>query len=306
MLVPKNATRLKIGKLLGYVPESWNDLPKDKLMKIVAIITLAKLEEMTADEMVVYLRLNILAVLMNTDLDLLLQEFGFTASMQLAIEGEAEEEKFLLNQVMDTITFCFEAADEENPDQLHIKMGLTRCPYPQLTTHQGITVYAPADELKNLTIYELASVLTLMDAYNNNKDADVLHQLLGTIYRPGKLVTPEQTASGFDGDRRQRLYRADHLVAARARQWKKVPHIVKQTLWFWLAGCRQAIVDNPAFAILFERSSGGKEDPFGWAGTLLHIADNKVMNMDQAANAPYSSALLQLAREKMMALEDRA
>lgn len=305
MLVPKNATRLKIGNLLGYVPESWNDLPREKLLGIMAIILISAQEtKLDAAAMIAYQRINILAVLMNTDLDLLLDELGLGAAAGAMSVEEAEEANDNLLQLLDTITFCYEPASEDEPEQLRIRMGLTRCPYPQLKDDRGFTLYAPKDELENLTIYELATVLTLMDAYTREKSDDVLHDLLATIYRPGKRATPDNLAADFHGDRREPLYRADHLVPARARHWRKVPHIVKQTLWFWLASCRQAIVGNPAFAILFEAGTGGKEDPFGWAGTLLHLADNKVMHMDAAATAPYASALLQLAREKHQAQEE--
>lgn len=300
MLVPKNATTIRCGKFRGYVPATWNDLPNELLLPILAIITLSGQERaLTQAELIPYLRLNILAVLLHTDLDLLFQEVGAGA------DAGAEEREIAmadLQPLLDLITFPFYAPDPEKPTQLAVHFGLTRCPFPAIQSPGGYDWAAPSDALANITIWELAYVLPLADDYGEQRNDETLCLLLAALYRQQKCATPENLQAEYHGDIRVPLYRSEHLVAVRAREWRRAPHIVKQALWFWFSSCRQAIVQNPSFAILFE-STGGKEDPYGWAGTLLHLAGNQVMNMDRLADVPYDSALLQLAREKYQAQE---
>jgi hypothetical protein len=194
MLVPKNATRLKIGNLIGYVPASWNDLPREKAMNIVSILLLSGQEDLTAGEAIVYQRINILAVLMGTTLPSLLKLFGFNSAIEIAFIDDERTDQ--LNQVLETITFCFEAPDPDQPEQLRVNLGLTRCLYPVITNSQGINYYAPADELENITIYELSTILTLMDAYTREQTDDGLHQLLATVYRPVSMATAANRYTG--------------------------------------------------------------------------------------------------------------
>ncbi|MEM6772304.1 MAG: hypothetical protein AAF597_17140, partial [Bacteroidota bacterium] len=168
----------------------------------------------------------------------------------------------------------------------------------------GESLYGPRDGLKNVTIYELASIFTLMANYHESKEDADLRMLLATIYRPKKRLV------GTTSDVRVGLYKNDDQkrVEKRARLWRKAPELVKSLLHFWLQCCRQVIVTSPELAVLFEKSGRGKEDPHGWAGTLLHLANESVVHLDAAATTPWPQALRQLAREKQQALdaEERA
>jgi len=302
MIIPKGADVVRIGEYEGFIPKSWNDLPTPILLNITAELMAAGFEAaITPSESTTYRRLCVLGALINCTPKNLLYILGL-GDGEDSLKGERRKEVTAdLDTLLQQITFCFEevkSEEEDGPTLYRLNPTLTRNPYRKI--HD---LYGPPNGLKGISIYELAMILTRMDAYTASKDPKDLHLLMATIYRP-RILRSARTMSGKVGDLRQKLYQNDDHIELRAKRWRKCPPLVLQLILFYLQSCRQAIVKTPAFAILFEQSSGGKEDPHGWAGTLLHLANNQVMNMDRAAVVPYESALLQLAREKAQAQED--
>ncbi|MEM9928925.1 MAG: hypothetical protein AAF840_03810, partial [Bacteroidota bacterium] len=159
---------------------------------------------------------------------------------------------------------------------------------------------------ENLTIYELGHLFAAMDQYTSSKKAADLNYVLALIYRRHKPKNKENRAADYHGDIRRPLYKEEIRARQRKAYFNKVPNLPKQLLWFWLVSCRYAIVKNPVYSILFERQIGEPEsgpDPYGWAGTLLHLAGDSITNLDKVAEQNYQNAFLQLAREKERNLE---
>jgi hypothetical protein len=310
MIIPKGAQLIRIGPLSGFIPRSWNELPTSRLLSVYATLLTAGYEPgITRTELLLYQRVCILSNLLETDVDTLLGVLGQDAQPGRQITDDLASQ---LVHVLDQIAFCFERVEEEEDQDeadegshhYRLRLDLTRCPYRRLEDGE-VTLYAPADGLRNLTIFELGHLFTALDAYARDRQARDLHRALAIVYRPGKPASAAGPGRDYGGDRRQPLYGAEHLIDARARRWRRVPHLVQQVLWFWLVSCQQQIVHHPALSVLFapDTSGGDRSDPFGWAGTLLHLAGENLAHLPGVATQSYQIALLQLAREKQQALE---
>lgn len=306
MVIPKGAKFVRIGPLQGYIPQRWNDLPTEAVLKVYASLVAAGYDRLAESEVVSYQRLVVLCDLLRCKPHDLFRVLGISGVPD-PIQGEERKEVIDdLNTLLAQVSFCFEEVETEDdaPAQLRMNLSLTRNPYYHLKMPNGESLYGPRDGLENVTIYELASIFTFMSNYHDSKDESDLRLLLATIYRPRKRL------AGISGDVRTGLYKKDdrQIVEKRARLWRKAPELVKSLLYFWLQCCRQAIVTSPELAVLFEKSGSRKEDPHGWSGTLLHLANESVVHLDAAATTPWPQALRQLAREKEQALdaEDRA
>ena len=301
MLTPKNADVIRIGPHRGYVPKSWNDLPTKQLIEVYAALVASGYEVLKPTEVIPYQRLVVLAILLNTNPADLLSLLGLAGGEE-QLRGEARLEVVdTLEQLLDQIDFCFEKLpqkEDEEGKKYRLYPGLTRNPYRELKGPDG-KLYGPANGLNNVSVYELGSILTLMSVYDQSGEPADLRRVLATIYRPAKINYKPYRANPI-ADPRQRLYKTEHLIDRRARQWLRVPPIVQSLLYFWLQCCRHQIVTAEELSVLFD-GKGGQEDPDGWAGTLLHLAGNSAINMEQVSNTRWPEALRQLAREARMA-----
>lgn len=303
MVIPKHAQVVRIGRYRGFIPASWNDLPRPTLLRVFAFLLAAGYETgLEAEEVLTYHRIGVLAALLGTDIPPLLAELGVA-------EGELLEDDQLsaVVTVLDMITFCFERVDVDDDTlyRFRLRLDLTRCPYESIRLPSGKNLYPPSTGCENISLFELSHLWSAMDAYAQDHQAEDLHRALTIVFRPAKRPTPENMEADFHGDRRLPLYGHDHQIEQRARYWKRAPQLTKQLLWFWLSSCRAQLVNHPALAILFERSGNSSPDPFGWSGTMLHLADDSLVNLPGVATQNHRTALMQLARERVMAEEER-
>lgn len=311
MIIPKGAETVRIGPYVGFIPKHWNDLPTPMLLGVYSALLAAGYEPLKPEEVVPYQRLVVLCELIRATPADLLNLLGLHLGPD-ALQGEQREEVMAdLNTLLDQITFCFEDItpedDEDAAKQYRLRLDLTRCPYPKITQTKGVHYFGPRNGLENVSIYELASIFTALSAYDKSKDRADLRTLMATVYRPRKLRSVSSLSNGTGGDVRQALYMHDGLVEKRAKEWRKVHELVQSLLHFWLQCCRYQIVTHPDLAVLFERSEGGgQEDPDGWAGTLLHLAGNSIVNIDKTSTTAWPVALRQLAREKRQGEEQEA
>ncbi|MEM6700216.1 MAG: hypothetical protein AAF599_17565 [Bacteroidota bacterium] len=73
---------------------------------------------------------------------------------------------------------------------------------------------------------------------------------------------------------------------------KRLPPIAKRVLFFWIASCRQQIVqENPD--LFGEGSSNGVD--MGWSCLLLSLADSaKASDLEDVARSPYGNVFAYL------------
>jgi len=166
---------------------------------------------------------------------------------------------------------------EETPDSplstLHYQLSatLTRSPFPVLPLSPEL--YAPADDLANITGWELALLFDLYTQYAETKDEALVDQLIATMYRKSKEATPENLDQNWYGDRRQPFN--EHTVAVRQHQVATIPAPAKNIILFWFLSCRMAIITR--FSDIFQSSRpdeipGGKD--FGWWAIFRQLSGN--------------------------------
>jgi hypothetical protein len=182
-----------------------------------------------------------------------------------------------------------------NDDELggmayRMRYELTRCPFPTIEIIKRLKWYGPTDGLDNLTIYELATAFTHFENYAKTDDIRHAHRLLATIFRPGKIVTPHNRASGFEGDRRLPLLKHESTIEGRVPIIAKIALPVRQLLIFWFASCRAQLIAS--YPNVFQAGDG--ENKYGWAGVLMSLAGD-LPNLDNVAAQKASTALVYLS-----------
>lgn len=191
-----------------------------------------------------------------------------------------------------------------------IKLGLTKSLYPILESIEKRKkndkrrkmkkhrYHAPKDALSNVTIYELSWIFSLLEAFASTGDEQVLSNLLAVVYRPSKPKTKENQAAGYHGDRRRALLKEESMIEERAVLMHSLPREVRNLLYFWLASCRQHIVES--YPIIFDTENptiekDEKAKDYGWGGLLLSIAEG-VVDLDTVAQQNYQNVFLWLAK----------
>lgn len=273
-------------------PKSWNDIEPKMLYMLFTVLSGDFNNFLKPEEVVWATRIGAMRLICGLS-DQFVKEWR---NIRMREHGDADGLKIFhaeLHEVTKAATgFMFaEKEDEEGNTQVEIIHGLTRCPYPELDMGNGVTWYAPADELGNLTIYELGSAFTLFEAYIKTENNDLADKLLGLIFRPSKPATEHNLRSNYEGDRRLPYAKHETTVDDRAEKFKTIPGFCKQLLLFWFSSCRQVILNN--YPTVFT-GGDGKADEFGWGGLLLSIAENPA-NIDQVAAQPFNNILTHLA-----------
>ncbi len=272
-------------------PQSWNDIEPKMLYMLFTVLSGDFNNFLKPEEVVWATRIGAMRLICELS-DQFVKEWR---NIRMTEHGNKDGLKIFhheLHEVTKAATaFMFsEKEDEEGNTQVEIIHGLTKCPYPELDM-VGEIWYAPADGLRNLTIYELGSAFTLFEAYIKTENTNLADKLLGLIFRPSKPTTEHNTRSNYEGDRRLPYAKHETTVAARAEKFKSIPDFCKQLLLFWFSSCRQSILND--YSTVFS-GGDGKEDEFGWGGLLLSIANNPA-NIDQVAAQPYNNILTHLA-----------
>jgi hypothetical protein len=268
------------------IPHTWDDLDQRQLLICYQIVMDLRINRIfEGPEQIALRRMELTKALLELSDDFLKQW-----------EADAGEDFFdEFDQVIQTVSaFAFEPAGD---DKYQIALTRYTCPYPQLE-HPGGPLYAPADELENITIYELGMSFKAFETFAQTGDLEAMHRLLAILYRPGKLMTEENILSDYQGDRRLPLYNHETTIPRRMEHMAKLPALVSQVIVFWFACCRQRIVNS--FPNIFKAPEGEQQgNDYSWAGVILNLADG-VVHEETVSNKNYGTALVYLSM-----LEDR-
>ena len=290
------------------VPQRWNDLPLRQQLMVYGILMTDAHGLFEPHELLPGKKVMLACALLNVTPRFL---DGWQAGCVEECGGDAEEGRQLylaqLDEVMKCADFLFEKTgtegtdDNEQPTTINyqLNLGLTKCPWPVLArrhklTGKPINYHAPADALANITIYEMAAVFTLFEDFMAKQDEAIAHRLLATIYRRHKPRNQENRRMGYEGDRRLPYLRHESTVEQRIPHMAALPRPVKQLLLFWVASCRQAIVQ--AYPAVFSQKSSEGQDgrQYRWGGVLLSLADGLV-HLDAVAAQNHQNALTYLS-----------
>lgn len=300
--------------------EDWNELTLEEQLTCYAILMQETGNLLEAHEVLPTKRIFLLKELMKVG-----DEF-FAAWMKDLIEEDPqdgldvfhEQLKYLSDEVTGFFFDEQENEDEDAPKQFTMALGLTKCPYPQISrklklyqkeknfqnlkkAKKEITFYGPGDGLENITIYELGTAFTLFENYLNaereEKQKDVnkyVNQLIATLWREGKTDHKANRLAAFQGDRRLPLLNYEAAVDRRIKPISMLPKSVKQLILFWFASCRQKIINS--YPLIFRLPEGGasSKNNYGWAGTLFALSKD-FDKVDVVSQQNANTALLYLS-----------
>jgi hypothetical protein len=205
-----------------------------------------------------------------------------------------------LDELISCSDFLFNIQEDEETGSksYNIKLGLTRNHYPTLLC-KNEQYYGPHDNLKNLSLGELAHTFTLFESLLRDPDTATIDRLIATMWRPRKPRTRENVNSGYQGDIRLPLLHHESTIEKRMRNIQKLPGVVKSFIVFWFASCRQMIIDS--YPNLFGQGSSESEgeSSYGWGGVLLNLAGG-LADLDNIYSQNHANALIYLSM-----LEDR-
>ena len=157
-------------------------------------------------------------------------------------------------------------------------------------------LYPPADELANVTIYELGMLFALFEQYVATNDEKIADKIIAVMYRPQKPITNENKDSGFYGDRRLPLRGHESRIEERQQLCAKLPLLAKRIILFWFASCRAQITDQ--YPKVFKKSGGdgSSTSHYGWGGVLLKVAEQGAMGtLNEVADQPHGNVLTYLS-----------
>lgn len=281
------------------IPQSWNDLQLNSLYACYTTIQSDAPLWLQAHEVVPAKRL------------LLLQHFLGLSADNIATwqedcrqaYGEDGDLVFFeeVGELMSSIDNFFEVIpeSENQPERWQIRLGLTRCPYPELK-HNEFIWYGPVDGLENLTIYELGTVFTLFEQYISDQDEAAALRLIATIYRPAKKPSQKNIESDYHGDIRLPYQHHERTVEKRLPFVSQLPVETRQLILFWIASCyKEIIASNPA---VFD---SGQDDPnaiagervgndYGWAAIIMSLAGD-LTKIDEVAGKSWSNVFTYLS-----------
>lgn len=203
----------------------------------------------------------------------------------------------------------FEIGEDEDGNTTYAcKLNRTQNLWPILGTppkgkEKKVTqLYAPADRLANLSIYEMGAAFSLFEAYLSTNKEEYADELLGVLYRPSRPETKEERESGWrNGDRRVPFRNFEGKAKERAALMRTLPRLTKRVILFWFASCRQAIVE--AYPKVFRKGEAGSQRPgYGWGGVLLSVAGGPT-GLEAVADQHFSNALTWLSMKEDEAVE---
>jgi hypothetical protein len=274
------------------VPQSWNECDLRQALMLYNII-------MSGEPNVNVTRIRILCFLgqiSSNDLDLLEKEYKREAgNEEEGTEDYLDALSGWCNAVADPF---FEVRDGKDGTFLYsISLTLTKCPYPHVIYEKNKVkhrLYAAADGLANVSLYELGTIFNLCESYLQNHDPATLHQLLGTVWREPKDATPENKKSGYNGDIRRPWIHEENMATRRAKHFEGVPDEIKQLMLFWLLSCRASIIREYPVIFDTETQSDPSDKNYGWGGVILQLA-NGPANVNQVAESRWGNVFLYLS-----------
>ena len=273
------------------VPQTWNKLPLQKQLRIYQILFTDAKGILEQTEVIPFKRTLITLCLLDLN-----QQFlaDWEAS---CVQDDPKDGKTLflagLNELCACSDFLFEISEDQGIKIYQVHLGLTKCPFPLLalkTKKRKLKFYPAKTGLSNISLNELGLIFTLFENYMQHPNEEELHELLATIYRPPKPPTPQNKEAGYFGDIRQPLLKREHLIARRIPLMKQLPTPVKQLLLFWIASCRQQLIQN--FPLVF--SGKGDASDFGFGALIMSLA-GELTKVDQVASTNAEEALVYLS-----------
>lgn len=279
-----NNVSINIGNLKRDVvaPESWNDLDLRTLMLFYNTLFTANEGPHSKTSFTVVKLISMTQHLLGMDTGMLAQ---WEADC-LAQDAEHGATIFLeeLRSVVHTCIgglFDIEYDEETGRTAYAPKLNLTRNPWGHFThtpetrlkgvQPKTMWLYAPENELANITIYELAYTFTMFENYLQTKDEALADRLIAVLYRPSRPETREERESAWFGDRRMPLRKYEKTLDSRAEQVATMPALTRRVILFWFASCRQNIINK--YPKVFSRTGDNDGGPnYGWGGVLLAMA----------------------------------
>ncbi len=293
-------------------PDNWNDLSLEQQLTIYGTLYSSTSDLLSPDALLPAKRISIMMFLCDID-----EEFMKKWEDVRILEHGPDEGKRLflleLHELCSVTDFLFDIIEKENeetgiPTKVYsVKLALTQNPYPLLLSKSDkkLKLYGPADQLKNVTIYELGITFTYFEEYIRTENLDMAMQLLSTLWRPGKRSTPKNRRQGYQGDRRLPYLKHETTIKRRIPVIKELPTAVCQLMLFWFASCRQHIIES--HPDIFKRSDNDTEElqraDYGallleMAGGVVHL--NAVAKQNYANVFKYLSKLEQERRQRVL------
>jgi len=280
------------------IPDSWNGLSLRNQLCLYGILLTNHKSYFAPEELMPAKRIMIVQELLDLKPE-------FMQKWEADCVQEDEENSNLiflseLNEVLKLADFLFDIKENEAGDTLYsIKLGLTQNPYPELHWRKKASnklkrLYGPDDELKNISLYELALSFTLFEKYLKTGDKQHMLELIATIYRPSKPITKANKQSGYKGDRRLPILDHERMVKKRMERMKNLPDPILHIITFWFAGCRNHIINK--YANLFSSGDTGEKtgNDYGWGAVILNLAGG-LTELKKVSKQKYSNAFTYLS-----------
>ena len=300
--------KVKINNHTMHIPESWNALSFQQAFGIYQIAMKDVGSLFAPEEIMPAKRIQIARYLLKLN-DEFMRKWEADCIKAYGDEG-AKVFVAELDELCKITDPFFDITEKDDGSKHYsLKMEFTRIPFKTLMrkkkNEQKRTYYGPADELANLSLYELGTTFTLFERYLEDDNEAIVDQLIATLYRRPKPDTAENRRSGYQGDRRLPLLNHEATVEKRARWMATLTPAVKQMIVFWFACCRHQIIENHR-DIFKEGSAPRKGRDFGWGGILLSLADGLV-NLDKVSAQPWQNGLMYMRylEDQRKQMEDR-
>lgn len=276
------------------IPDNWNSLTLRDLLFCYQLIMQPTPEGYTDVEAFMVKRLHLARYFLKLD-DAMLDRYRTEIADDVDYFSK-------LTEIAEVSNFLFDiTTTDAGSKQFSIALALTKCPYPTLTytdkgTGRNRRLYAAADELRNVSIYELGYILSLYDQHlADPENVSIIDRLIATIYRPAKEATQFNLQSGYQGDIRQPLIKHETMVDRRMKHLATIPPQTKEIILFWIAGCRRLFVSK--FPNVFKAAEAIRDPDakdYGFAGLLLQLSDG-LPNLDSVAVTSANTAFTYLS-----------
>ena len=246
---------LKIGPATYQVPETWNELPRKKLLRVLATLygkpQWPRRHQLLAD----LAGCSVYSVLNLTEVQL--------AVLLPLTDWIFDDTQRLTAQLLPTVRLLVKSA------------GRRRLPV-------YATFHGPAARLTNLSFGEFIFADTYFVLYALGQDAGALDKLVATLYRPrrtGAGSNPDR--ADWCGDYREAFN--EHLVERRAQQLCHLPDVEKLAIYTWYRGCRAQLEQD--YPDVFgeaqdDTPAGGPPD---WGRTLRKLSGEAFGTLQETA-----------------------
>ena len=301
------------------VPQSWNDLGLKQQHTIYQTL-FSDTHLLTADALLPGKRLSIAMFLLDIDDDFM-ESWEQDCIDNYGVQPGKAQFFAEMHELVGVTDFLFdireqEVEGEEDPALIYsVKLGLTKNPYPSIPGRSTSRLrkrhgkksnkknpvnttlyYGPADELDNLTFYELGVAFTWFEEYLRIQNIDLAIRLIAMLWRPAKPETEDNIMSDYQGDIRRPYANHETTVARRIPIIKALPTGMVQLMLFYFASARQHIIDmHPDIfkAPADENADDASKTDYG--RLMLEMAGG-VVNLDAVANQNYANVFADMSR----------